>query len=35
MPIHLGLLPIIAQKFINNGIISTEELKTIDPEDLN
>ena len=32
---RLGLSPIAAQEFINNGITSTEELRTLDTEDLN
>jgi hypothetical protein len=33
--IRLGLSPITAQEFINNGIISADELRTLDSEDLN
>ncbi len=33
--IRLGLSPIAAQEFINNGIISADELWSLDSEDLN
>jgi hypothetical protein len=31
--ICLSLSPIMAQEFINNGITSTDELRTLDSED--